>query len=188
MGVGVSTGGPKRLMSILPKISASFKGSILIAQHMPEKFTLSFANRLNKICNLEVKEAEDGDIVANGKIYIAPGGKHMRISNRSNKVLLIEIIEEDLAKIYKPSVDILFESLNKSLGNRWLGVILTGMGSDGALELTRLRKNGGHTIAESEETCVVYGMPGKAVKLGGAEFILNDYEIADKIIEVAGSM
>lgn len=188
VGVGVSTGGPKTLMSILPQIPSSFEGSILIAQHMPENFTLSFANRLDKVCPLTVKEAADGDIVEPGMVYIAPGGKHMKVINRNNRLLMLKIVNDIPSKIYKPSVDILFESLVEEIGKNWLGVMLTGMGGDGATALTELRHIGGHTIAESEESCVVFGMPGKVVKLGGAEFILHEHEIASKIVELTGSL
>ncbi|PCI30508.1 MAG: chemotaxis response regulator protein-glutamate methylesterase [SAR324 cluster bacterium] len=188
VAIGVSTGGPKTLMSILPQIPADFSGSILIAQHMPENFTLSFANRLNKVCSLHVKEAENGDIVEPGTIYVAPGGKHMKVKNRNNRLLMLEIVDDIPSKIYKPSVEVLFESLLENIGTNWLGVMLTGMGSDGARALTQLRKMGGHTIAESEESCVVFGMPGKVVEMGGAEYVLSEHEIASKIVEISGGL
>ncbi|MGK0289456.1 MAG: two-component system chemotaxis response regulator CheB [bacterium] len=187
VGIGVSTGGPKTLMSILPKIPENFPGTILIAQHMPEKFTYSFANRLNSICPLGVKEAEDGEILQSGMIYIAPGGKHMQIKNRNNRVNIVEIVEHIPNILYKPSVDILFESLLKEVGDNWTGVILTGMGNDGAKGLLALRKRGGHTIAEAEESCVVFGMPAKAIEIGAAEFILPVENIADKIVNLTGN-
>jgi len=188
VGIGVSTGGPKTLMNILPQIPGTFPGSIVIAQHMPEKFTSSFAQRLDKLCPMSVKEAQEGDIIESGTIYIAPGGKHLTLVHRNRKLLVVTLSEEEPGKIYKPSVDILFESLNLNLGKNWLGVMLTGMGADGAKALTALRKIGGHTICESEESCVVFGMPGRVVEMGGAEFILDENQISEKIIQLSGDL
>jgi len=188
VGIGVSTGGPKTLMSILPELPADFPGALVIAQHMPEKFTASFAQRLDKLCPMKVKEAEEGDVVEAGTIYIAPGGKHMSLIQRNRKLLMVKLTLDEPGKIYKPSVDILFDSLNASLGTGWLGVMLTGMGADGAKALTALRKNGGHTICESEESCVVFGMPGRVVEMGGAEFVLDENKISGKIIQLVGDL
>ncbi len=187
VAIGVSTGGPRALMSILPQIPADFQGSIVIAQHMPEKFTLSFANRLDDICQLKVKEAKDGEILQNGRIYIAPGGRHIRVVNLDNQYHGIEIVNKSIDNIHIPSVEILFRSLLESMGSGWLGVMLTGMGSDGALALSDLRRLGGHTIAESEESCIVFGMPRKVIEMNGAEFILHQNEIASKIVELIGN-
>ncbi|MDT8447024.1 MAG: chemotaxis response regulator protein-glutamate methylesterase [bacterium] len=188
VGIGVSTGGPKTLMSLLPEIPANFPGSIVIAQHMPEKFTKSFAERLNNICGMRVKEAEEGEVIEAGCIYIAPGGKHMRLDHRNHKLLMVRILDDVPGKIYRPSVDVLFESLSEALGNRWVGVMLTGMGADGAAALTAHHKAGGHSIAESEESCVVFGMPGRVVEMGGAEFILDEDKIAEKVIQLVGEL
>ncbi len=187
VAVGVSTGGPRTLMSILPEIPANFYGSIVIAQHMPEKFTLSFAKRLDGVCHLRVKEAKDGEILQAGRIYIAPGGKHIRICKNKNDLFVIEVLNGSVRNSYTPSVDILFRSLLQTSGNQWLGIMLTGMGSDGAQALADLRRIGGHTIAESEESCIVYGMPRKVIEMDGAEYILNESQIANKIVELIGS-
>ncbi|MDX2470142.1 MAG: chemotaxis response regulator protein-glutamate methylesterase [SAR324 cluster bacterium] len=184
VGIGVSTGGPKNLLAILPEIPADFPGSILIAQHMPKAFTPTFATRLNNICPMNVKEAAEGDILEKGWIYIAPGGCHMEITSRG-RINQVKILDDE-SQPYKPSVHLLFKSLSVAFSNKWIGVMLTGMGADGAQALTDLRKDGGRTIAESEESCVVFGMPGKVVALGGAEFILDEKEIATKIISLAG--
>ena len=186
IGIGVSTGGPKTLMRLLPEMPANFNGVIIIAQHMPENFTLSFAKRLDSICPLKVKEAEDGEIIQPGHIYIAKGGRHTIIKSRGQRVFLIETQEEVEGKIYKPSVDVLFDSLSECFGKHWLGIMLTGMGQDGSEALTNLKKSGGQTIVESEESCVVYGMPGKVVELGGASFILHERDIMDKVKQIVG--
>ncbi len=187
VAIGVSTGGPRTLSSILPKIPGNFDGSILIAQHMPEKFTLSFSNRLNNICQLRVKEARDGDIIQAGRIYIAPGGKNIRVKRKNRSFFNIETMVNKGMSVSSPSVDVLFRSLMECSGNRWLGVMLTGMGSDGAKALAEHRSKGGCTIVESEQSCVVYGMPGKVVELEGAEFILDEDKIAEKIVELIGN-
>jgi two-component system chemotaxis response regulator CheB len=171
-------------MSMLPTIPLEFKGAIVIAQHMPEKFTLSFARRLDTICPLTVTEAEQGDILQNGRIYVAPGGKHIKIINRDNTCFSIEITDKPVSSVFIPSVEILFRSLLESAGNQWLGVMLTGMGSDGAPALSDLRKMGGHTIVESEDSCVVFGMPRKVIEMDGAEFTLHENRIAAKIVEL----
>lgn len=188
VGIGVSTGGPKTLMSLLPELPADFPGSVVIAQHMPEKFTKSFAERLNHICPLKVKEAEEGEVIEAGCIYVAPGGKHMRLTHRNHKVLMVQILDDVPGKIYRPSVDVLFESISEALGNRWVGVMLTGMGADGAAALTAHHKAGGHSIAESEASCVVFGMPGRVVEMGGAEFVLDEDKIAEKVIQLVGGL
>jgi len=183
VGIGVSTGGPRTLMKLLPQIPADLNISILIAQHMPEKFTESLAQRINSISPMTVKEAEDGEVIERGTIYIAPGGLHMKLVKANPGVRMIQVIDRG-NEIYFPSVDVLFNSINNELNERWLGIILTGMGGDGSIELARLRKKGGHTIAEAEETCTVFGMPKRAIERGGAEFILPDFKIPEKIKEL----
>ncbi len=186
VAIGVSTGGPRVLMSILPDIPANFRGSIVIAQHMPEKFTLSFANRLDDICPLKVKEARDGEILQVGRVYIAPGGKNISINRKDNRYFVVELRSEINSGSFVPSADLLFRSLQQSSGNQWLGIMLTGMGSDGAKALAEHRQKGGHTIAESEESCVVFGMPRKVIEMNGAEFVLSEQQIAGKIVELIG--
>lgn len=186
VGIGVSTGGPRTLASILPQIPDDFSGSIVVVQHMPEKFTGSFARRLDGICNLKVTEARDGEILQAGRIYIAPGGKHIRVNRWQNRYYAFEIVEDFSRYTYVPSVELFFRSLLSSAGNRWLGIMLTGMGSDGAHALTELKKMGGQTIAEAEESCVVFGMPRKVIEMGGANHILNENLIAGKILELSG--
>lgn len=184
IGVGISTGGPNALMKFLPLIPGDINVSILIVQHMPEKFTASLAKRLNKICQMKVKEAEDGEIIERGCMYIAPGGKHMAITERNAKIRFIKIREGSGTDYNCPSVDVLFHSLYEQLGKKWLGIILTGMGSDGAEGLLRLKKLGGHTIAQSKESCIVYGMPKRAVEKGAVEYVLSLENIPGKIVEL----
>ena len=186
VGIGVSTGGPKLLLTLLPEFPADFPGSILIAQHMPKTFTPTFAARLNSVCSMNVKEAAEGDVLEKGWIYIAPGGQHMEVTENGMRNKKIKLLMDE-TQAYKPSVQLLFASLNRMYKNTWIGVMLTGMGADGAQALTDLRKAGGHTVVESEKSCVVFGMPGKVVALGGAEFILNEEDISAKVLELSGS-
>ncbi|MBF0288075.1 MAG: chemotaxis response regulator protein-glutamate methylesterase [SAR324 cluster bacterium] len=181
VGIGISTGGPRALMEMLPNIAGDLNISILIVQHMPEKFTASLAKRLDKVCPMQVKEAEDGEIVERGCIYIAPGGKHMELTAKNPRIRFIQIVEGSESDINCPSVDRLFASLNHALAKNWLGVILTGMGGDGAEQLLQLKQKGGHTIAEAEETCTVFGMPKRAIEKGAAEFVLPLEAIPEKI-------
>ncbi len=181
VGIGISTGGPRTLMEMLPCLPGDLNISILIVQHMPEKFTASLAKRLDKVCSMQVKEAEDGEIVERGCIYLAPGGKHMQLTAKNPRIRFIHIVEGTASDINCPSVDTLFESLNRALTKNWLGIILTGMGSDGAEQLLQLKQKGGHTIAEAEETCTVFGMPKRAIEKGAAEFVLPLEQIPEKI-------
>lgn len=184
VGIGVSTGGPKTLFSMLPGIPADFPGAILVAQHMPEKFTQSFASRLNETCHLQVKEAEHGETIQTGHIYVAPGGRHMKVVRQKDTLKVKILAEHTLDSSYVPSVEAMFSSLNEVAGKHWIGVMLTGMGNDGAKALSRLFQMGGHTIAQSEETSTVFGMPKKVIEMGGAEFILDDSDISAKIVEL----
>jgi two-component system chemotaxis response regulator CheB len=135
---------------------------------MPEKFTAAFAERLNKLCQLEVKEARHGDRVLPGRALIAPGGKHMLL-RRDGANYHVDVIDGPLVNRHRPSVDVLFRSVAKQAGANALGVIMTGMGDDGAAGLLEMRKAGARTVAQDEESCVVYGMPKEAVKRGGVE-------------------
>lgn len=166
LAIGTSTGGPVALQKILTQFPESLPLPIVIVQHMPAAFTLAFANRLNSVCKIKVKEAEDGDILAAGCAYLAPGGKQMILEGRGNSVRL-KIIEDDSARIaFKPSVDISFGSAAKVFNGDVLGIILTGMGTDGR-EGSRMLKEKGATIwAQDESSCVVYGMPQAVANAG----------------------
>lgn len=160
--VGSSTGGPQALQEVLRVVPATLPVPVVIAQHMPSQFTLALAKRLNDICPLKVVEAEDGMPLTAGTAYIGPGGQHLRVTATHVKV------EADKGEsLYKPSVDVLMESAIGTFGKQVLGVMLTGMGNDGAREFIKLHKSGGHTLVQDQASCVVYGMP-RAVADGGA--------------------
>jgi two-component system chemotaxis response regulator CheB len=164
VALGTSTGGTQALEMILTTLPRVSPG-IVVVQHMPEKFTAAFAARLNGLCAVEVKEAQNNDRVVQGRALIAPGGKHMLVK-RSGAQYYVEVVDGPLVNRHRPSVDVLFRSVAKSAGANALGVIMTGMGDDGAIGLLEMRKAGALTLAQDEESCVVYGMPKEAVKLG----------------------
>lgn len=167
VALGTSTGGTQALEVVLKSLPRVCPG-IVIVQHMPEKFTAEFANRLNGICQIEVKEAQNNDRVVPGCALIAPGGKHMLL-RRTGAQYFVEVMDGPLVNRHRPSVDVLFRSVSKCAGANALGVIMTGMGDDGAAGLLEMRKAGAHTLAQDEESCVVYGMPKEAVKRGAVE-------------------
>lgn len=161
VAIGVSTGGPRALSQILPALPASFCAGVIVAQHMPPGFTEALAARLNTLCTLRVSEAADGDPVVPGRILIAPGGKQTSLV-RERGTLLARVSEEEADHLYRPSVDLLFASVAAAAGARSVGIVLTGMGQDGALGLRVLRDAGARTLAESADTAVIYGMPRAA--------------------------
>lgn len=180
IAVGTSTGGTQALEAVLTRLPSTSLG-IVIVQHMPEKFTAMFAERLNGICDLEVREAKDGDRVIPGRALIAPGGKHMMLK-RSGAQYVVEVIDGPLVNRHKPSVDVLFRSVAKYAGANALGVIMTGMGDDGARGLKEMHDVGAKTIAQDEASCVVFGMPKEAIKLGAADQIMPLSGIPDAMI------
>jgi len=165
VAIGTSTGGTQALEAVLSQLPAVTTG-IVIVQHMPEKFTAMFAERLNGLCAMEIREARDGDRVHPGLALIAPGGRHMML-RRNGAQYLVEVRDGPLVNRHKPSVDVLFRSVAQVAGRNALGIIMTGMGDDGARGLKEMRDAGATTIGEDESTCVVYGMPKEAFKLGG---------------------
>ncbi|WP_129780057.1 protein-glutamate methylesterase/protein-glutamine glutaminase [Peristeroidobacter soli] len=171
IAIGTSTGGTQALeqvLTCLPRVSPG----IAIVQHMPEKFTAAFASRLNSLCQIEVREARHGDRLLPGLALIAPGGKHMMLK-RSGAYYYMEIIDGPLVNRHRPSVDVLFRSAAKCAGANVLGIIMTGMGDDGARGLKEMRDAGAATIAQDEATCVVFGMPKEAIRMGGAQRVLS---------------
>jgi len=167
VALGTSTGGTQALEVVLRALPRVCPG-IVIVQHMPEKFTAEFANRLNSLCQIEVREAQNNDRVVPGRALIAPGGKHMLL-RRNGAQYFVEVKDGPLVNRHRPSVDVLFRSVAKCAGANALGVIMTGMGDDGAAGLLEMRQAGAHTLAQDEESCVVYGMPKEALKRGGVE-------------------
>jgi len=180
LAIGTSTGGPVALQTVLSELPANFKLPILLIQHMPGTFTKAFAERLNGICKIKVKEASDGDLLQPGCAYLAPGGKQMLIDGRSGRSK-IRIHEGSEKLNYKPSVDITFASLSKSYTSKVLAVVLTGMGADGRDGARMLKEQGSVIWAQDEESCVVYGMPQAVTKAGFATESLPLDQVARRI-------
>lgn len=180
IAIGASTGGVETLKDIFQKLPGNTP-PIVITQHMPERFTTSFAARLDSISQVRVVEASDNDRLATGHAYLAPGGKHMRVV-RNGAELVCKIEDGPLVSGHKPSVDVLFHSVAEAAGARAVGVILTGMGKDGAVGLKAMRDNGAFTIGQNEATCVVYGMPQAAMKLGAVALETSLSDIPKKIL------
>ncbi len=180
VAIGTSTGGTQALEAVLTALPRGCPG-IVIVQHMPEKFTASFAARLNELCQIEVREAKNDDRVLPGRALIAPGGAHMLLK-RNGVSYQVEIKDGPLVNRHRPSVDVLFRSVAKFAGKNATGIIMTGMGDDGARGLREMRDSGAATYAQDEESCVVFGMPKEAIKLGAVEKILPLQEIPQAII------
>jgi len=183
VAIGASTGGTEALKSLLETLPADTPG-IVIVQHMPALFTRAFADRLDGLCKITVKEAESNDTVIRGRVLIAPGNHHMLL-RRSGARYFVEVKEGPLVCRHRPSVDVLFRSAARYAGKNAVGVILTGMGDDGARGMLEMRQAGAKTIAQDEETCVVFGMPKEAIKLGAAEKILPLQSVAAAILASA---
>ncbi len=181
--IGASTGGTEALLKVLRVLPPNSPG-IAIVQHMPEHFTRSFANRLNELCDIEVKEAENGDTVIPGRALIAPGNYHMLLK-RSGANYYVEVKSGPLVSRHRPSVDVLFKSASQYGGKNVIGVIMTGMGKDGAEGMKLMHDQGAKTIAQDESTCVVFGMPKEAIALNGVDYVLPLDKIPQKILELA---
>jgi two-component system chemotaxis response regulator CheB len=178
--VGASTGGTEALRIFLEAIPRDCPG-IVIVQHMPEHFTTAFAGRLNTLCEITVKEAADGDSVLRGQALIAPGNRHMLLK-RSGARYYVQIKDGPLVSRHRPSVDVLFRSTARYAGNNALGVLMTGMGDDGAKGMKEMHDNGAVTIAQDEATCVVFGMPQEAIKLGAVDRVLALQDIPAQVM------
>lgn len=179
VAIGASTGGPQALEAILTQLPAETP-AILIVQHMPEKFTAAFAQRLDSICRISVNEAQDMDAVLPGRALVAPGGRHMALV-RDGAGYAVRVRRGPMVNHHCPSVDVLFRSVADHAGARALGILLTGMGGDGALGLKQMQEAGARTVAQDEATCVVFGMPREAIKLGAADQVLALPRIAGEI-------
>jgi len=180
IALGTSTGGTQALEEVLTALPRVCPG-IVIVQHMPEKFTAAFATRLDALCRIEVKEAQPNDRVVPGRALIAPGGRHLLL-RRSGAQYIVDVVDGPVVNRHRPSVDVLFRSVAKSAGANALGVIMTGMGDDGAAGLAEMRAAGARTLAQDEDSCVVFGMPREAIKRGGVERTVPLHAIAAEIM------
>jgi two-component system, chemotaxis family, protein-glutamate methylesterase/glutaminase len=178
--IGASTGGTEALRELLEALPANAPG-IIIVQHMPEKFTAAFAKRLNSLCEVEVKEAEDGDPVLRGHVLIAPGDKHMLLERRGARYQ-VSVRAGPLVSRHRPSVDVLFRSAARAAGANAMGVIMTGMGDDGARGMLEMHEGGAFTVAQDEASSVVFGMPKEAIARGGVDRIVSLDQIAREIL------
>lgn len=176
IAVGASTGGTEAIKTLLEGFPQDAPG-IVIVQHMPEVFTAAYASRLNGILPQQIREAENGDVLTRGKVLIAPGGKHMLLK-RSGNAYSVETRNGPLVNRHRPSVDVLFRSVARAAGKNAVGILLTGMGDDGASGLLEMREAGAKTITQNEASCVVFGMPKEAIKLGAAQKVLSLQAIA----------
>jgi len=182
IAIGASTGGTEAIKTVLMGMPPNSPG-ITVVQHMPAKFTTSFAERLDSLCAIRVKEAQDGDSVVNGQALIAPGNFHMLL-RRSGARYYVQVKDGPLVHHQRPSVDVLFKSAADYAGSNAVGVILTGMGADGADGLLKMREAGAHTVAQDEKTCVVFGMPKEAIKREAAELVLPLAEISGAALDL----
>jgi two-component system, chemotaxis family, protein-glutamate methylesterase/glutaminase len=183
VAIGTSTGGTQALEAVLSALPAVAPGMVVV-QHMPEQFTAAFARRLDTICRVEVQEARDGDRVLPGRVLIAPGGRHMTL-RRSGALYYVEIKDGPPVHHHRPSVNVLFRSVAKAAGPNAVGIIMTGMGADGALGLKEMHDAGARTVAQDEASCVVFGMPKEAIKLGAVDRVLPLSSLAVEITRFA---
>jgi two-component system chemotaxis response regulator CheB len=182
--IGASTGGTEAIKDVLTRLPADVPG-ILVTQHMPEAFTRSFAARLNTLCRITVKEACHNERILPGHAYIAPGHSHLLL-RRNGAHYVTELSQGPPVNRHRPSVDVLFRSAASVAGANALGIILTGMGKDGALGMLEMRQAGSHTIAQNEASCVVFGMPREAIAVGGASEVIALQDIARHMLDYLG--
>jgi two-component system chemotaxis response regulator CheB len=180
IAIGASTGGTEALAQVLPALPADAPGTVVV-QHMPRAFTSAFSRRLDSLCKMRVKEAEDGDRIIRGHVLVAPGDFHMEVC-RQGAAYYVRLHQQAAVNGFRPSVDVLFHSCAQHMGRHAVGAILTGMGRDGAAGLRAMRDQGSYTVAQNEETCVVFGMPKEAIAMGGALRVAPLEEIAAEII------
>jgi two-component system chemotaxis response regulator CheB len=182
--IGASTGGTEALKDVLSQMPAHSPG-IVITQHMPEGFTKSFASRLDGLCKVRVKEAEHGDKILPGHAYLAPGHSHLLLKRNGNSYIC-ELSSAEPVNRHRPSVDVLFKSAAKNAGKNAIGIILTGMGKDGAIGMKEMHDAGAYTLAQDEKSCVVFGMPKEAISQGGVDEIVSLKEIATRVMSYLG--
>jgi len=186
IAIGASTGGTEALKKVLTRLPQNTPG-IVVVQHMPAQFTTSFAERLNELCQMKVKEAKNGDSVINGQVLIAPGNFHM-IFKRSGARYYVEIKKGPLVHYQRPAVDVMFRSVAKYAGVNALGIILTGMGKDGAVGMLEMKQAGAINIAQDEKSSVVFGMPKEAINIGAVDYIKDIHSIAQKAVSLLETM
>ncbi len=182
VAIGASTGGTEALKVFLEKLPPDAPGMVVV-QHMPENFTKAFSNRLNSTCKVTVKEASNNDTILRGQVLIAPGNDHMLLK-RSGARYYVEVRQGPLVSRHRPSVDVLFRSVARYAGKNVVGVIMTGMGDDGAKGMLEMKQNGGTTIAQDEDSCVVFGMPKEAIRLGGVDKVIPLNKITDSVLKL----
>jgi two-component system chemotaxis response regulator CheB len=187
VAIGASTGGPQTLGEIISMLPPDLDAAFFIVQHMPPSFTSSFAKRLDSYASFPVKEVEPGEKVKTSSGYLGKGGYHLLLRRRSDGNILTRLstVPEHL---FVPSVGVMMESVLDVFGDKTVGVLLTGMGDDGADAMVKIREKGGITIAESEETAIVFGMPKEAIERGGADVVAPSYRIADEIVKAVKSL
>nr|WP_317133686.1 chemotaxis-specific protein-glutamate methyltransferase CheB [Kosmotoga arenicorallina] len=183
VAIGISTGGPKSIYDVLPLLPENINAAVFLVQHMPPSFTRGYAERLDKNCKLKVVEAEEGIPVKPGMVYVGKGGYHLKLKKLNDTEYAIHLSKVP-KHMFMPSVDVMMDAVLEVFGEKTIGVLMTGMGDDGANAMARIKKAGGYTIAESEETAVVFGMPQKAIELGGANVILPSHRIAEEITKI----
>jgi two-component system chemotaxis response regulator CheB len=185
VAIGISTGGPQALEYLLSQLPPDFPGTILVVQHMPSGFTEMFAKRLDELCALRVKEAQSGDVLQAGRVLVCPGSRHMTVKRLPMGDVVV-LNDEPLVNGHRPSVDVLFHSLAQEFGRTSVAVLMTGMGDDGAQGLGEIKKAGGMTIAQSEESCVVFGMPKAAIERGYATRVVGLEVLASTLQALCG--
>jgi two-component system chemotaxis response regulator CheB len=183
IGIGASTGGVEALRTVLSALPPNMP-PILIAQHMPAGFTETFARRLDTLCDIHVKQADDGDVVQPGVAYIAPGGRHLMLMRRGSNYYT-RVTDDPPVNRHRPSVDTLFRSIARTMGKQAIGIMLTGMGGDGADAMLEMSQGGAYTIAQDEASCVVFGMPRQAIVAGGVREVTALSEIASRMESLA---
>ena len=181
VAIGVSTGGPQALQYVLPQLPKDFPGSIVIVQHMPEGFTEMFSRRLDEICSIRVKEAQSGDLLLPGRALVCPGSRHLKVKRLPLGDVAV-LGDEPRVNGHRPSVDVLFKSVAEEFGDKAVALLMTGMGEDGAQGMSHVKSAGGMTIAQSEESCVVFGMPKAAIERGYAVRVVSLEAIANTLL------
>ncbi|SHE56562.1 two-component system, chemotaxis family, response regulator CheB [Marinitoga hydrogenitolerans DSM 16785] len=184
VAIGISTGGPRTIYDVLPKLPANLNAAVFLVQHIPAQFTKTYAERLDMNCELKVVEAEENMKIKPGYVYVGRGGYHLKVRKDIDGIKIL--LSKTPNHLFIPSADIMMESVLEVYGNKTVGVLMTGMGNDGANAMVKIKKAGGYTIAESEETAVVFGMPAEAIRLGGTHKVLPSYNIAKEIIMKVG--